>query len=303
LSEILSINNLTKKYGYLTAVSNLSFTINKGNVYGILGPNGSGKSTTLGIVLNVVNRTSGEFKWFDGSISTHDALKKVGAIIERPNFYPYMSAYDNLKLVCKIKGVPFEKIDEKLEIVGLTERKNSAFRTYSLGMKQRLAIASALLNDPEILILDEPTNGLDPQGIHQIRTLIKQIASAGTTILLASHLLDEVEKVCTHVVVLRKGEKLYSGSVDEMVSSYGFFELRTKDTAQLINVLESNSAFNKITEFDGLVTAFLDQPMDASDFNKLMFEKNIVLSHLVKRKPSLEEQFLQLTDSTNQTKN
>lgn len=303
MSEILSINNLTKKYGYLTAVSNLSFTINKGNVYGILGPNGSGKSTTLGIVLNVVNRTSGEFKWFDGSISTHDALKKVGAIIERPNFYPYMSAYDNLKLVCKIKGVPFEKIDEKLEIVGLTERKNSAFRTYSLGMKQRLAIASALLNDPEILILDEPTNGLDPQGIHQIRTLIKQIASAGTTILLASHLLDEVEKVCTHVVVLRKGEKLYSGSVDEMVSSYGFFELRTKDTAQLINVLESNSAFNKITEFDGLVTAFLDQPMDASDFNKLMFEKNIVLSHLVKRKPSLEEQFLQLTDSTNQTKN
>lgn len=303
MSEILSINNLTKKYGYLTAVSNLSFTINKGNVYGILGPNGSGKSTTLGIVLNVVNRTSGDFKWFDGSISTHDALKKVGAIIERPNFYPYMSAYDNLKLVCKIKGVPYEKIDEKLEIVGLTERKNSAFRTYSLGMKQRLAIASALLNDPEILILDEPTNGLDPQGIHQIRTLIKQIASEGTTILLASHLLDEVEKVCTHVVVLRKGEKLYSGRVDEMVSSHGFFELRTKDTAQLIKVLESNSAFNKVTEFDGLLTAFLDEPMDASDFNKLMFENNIVLSHLVKRKPSLEEQFLQLTDSTNQTKN
>ena len=303
MSEILSINKLTKKYGYLTAVSNLSFTINKGNVYGILGPNGSGKSTTLGIVLNVVNRTSGDFKWFDGSISTHDALKKVGAIIERPNFYPYMSAYDNLKLVCKIKGVPFGKIDEKLEIVGLTERKNSAFRTYSLGMKQRLAIASALLNDPEILILDEPTNGLDPQGIHQIRTLIKQIASEGTTILLASHLLDEVEKVCSHVVVLRKGEKLYSGRVDEMVSSHGFFELRTNDTAQLINVLKSNPAINKVTELDGLVTAFLDQPMDASDFNEMMFENKIVLSHLVKRKPSLEEQFLQLTDSTNQTKN
>ncbi|MCB0432184.1 MAG: ATP-binding cassette domain-containing protein, partial [Mangrovimonas sp.] len=230
MSEILSIDNLTKKYGYLTAVSNLSFTINKGNVYGILGPNGSGKSTTLGIVLNVVNRTSGEFKWFDGTVSTHEALKKVGAIIERPNFYPYMSAYDNLKLVCKIKGVSYEKIDEKLEIVGLIERKNSPFRTFSLGMKQRLAIASALLNDPEILILDEPTNGLDPQGIHQIRTLIKQIASEGTTILLASHLLDEVEKVCSHVVVLRKGEKLYSGRVDEMVSSFGFFELRTEKT-------------------------------------------------------------------------
>ena len=303
MSEILSINNLTKKYGYLTAVSNLSFTINKGNVYGILGPNGSGKSTTLGIVLNVVNRTSGDFKWFDGTVTTHDALKKVGAIIERPNFYPYMSAYDNLKLVCKIKGVSFSKIDEKLELVGLLERKNSPFRTYSLGMKQRLAIASALLNDPEILILDEPTNGLDPQGIHQIRTLIKEIASNGTTILLASHLLDEVEKVCTHVVVLRKGEKLYSGRVDEMVSSYGFFELRTEKTEELKKVLEANSAFGKVKEFDGLVTAFLETPMEASDFNKLMFEKGIILSHLVKRKPSLEEQFLQLTDSTNPTKN
>ncbi|HRV54633.1 MAG: ABC transporter ATP-binding protein [Flavobacteriaceae bacterium] len=303
MSEILSIDNLTKKYGYLTAVSNLSFTINKGNVYGILGPNGSGKSTTLGIVLNVVNRTSGEFKWFDGTVSTHEALKKVGAIIERPNFYPYMSAYDNLKLVCKIKGVSYEKIDEKLEIVGLIERKNSPFRTFSLGMKQRLAIASALLNDPEILILDEPTNGLDPQGIHQIRTLIKQIASEGTTILLASHLLDEVEKVCSHVVVLRKGEKLYSGRVDEMVSSFGFFELRTEKTSELVKLLQADAAFNKVTELDGLVTAFLEQPMDASDFNKMMYEKGIVLSHLVKRKPSLEEQFLQLTDSTNPTKN
>ncbi|MCB0438296.1 MAG: ABC transporter ATP-binding protein [Mangrovimonas sp.] len=303
MSEILSIDNLTKKYGYLTAVSNLSFTINKGNVYGILGPNGSGKSTTLGIVLNVVNRTSGEFKWFDGTVSTHEALKKVGAIIERPNFYPYMSAYDNLKLVCKIKGVSYEKIDEKLEIVGLIERKNSPFRTFSLGMKQRLAIASALLNDPEILILDEPTNGLDPQGIHQIRTLIKQIASEGTTILLASHLLDEVEKVCSHVVVLRKGEKLYSGRVDEMVSSFGFFELRTEKTTELVKLLQADAAFNKVTELDGLVTAFLEQPMDASDFNKMMYEKGIVLSHLVKRKPSLEEQFLQLTDSTNPTKN
>lgn len=299
MSEILSINNLTKKFGYLTAVNNLSFTINKGNVYGILGPNGSGKSTTLGIVLNVVNKTSGDFKWFDGNITTHNALKKVGAIIERPNFYPYMSAYDNLKLVCKIKGVPFDRIDEKLELVGLSERKDSPFKTYSLGMKQRLAIASALLNDPEILILDEPTNGLDPQGIHQIRSLIKQIASNGTTILLASHLLDEVEKVCSHVVVLRKGEKLYSGRVDEMVSSYGFFELRTDRQQELINLLEKNKAFGKVKELDGLVTAFLDEPIDATTFNKMAFDNGIVLSHLVKRKPSLEEQFLQLTDNQN----
>ncbi len=297
MEQILTINNLTKKFGYLTAVKDLSFTINKGNVYGILGPNGSGKSTTLGIVLNVVNRTSGQFSWFDGKTSTHEALKKVGAIIERPNFYPYMTAQQNLKLVCKIKGVDYAKIDEKLEIVGLLDRKDHKFRTYSLGMKQRLAIASALLNDPEILILDEPTNGLDPQGIHQIREIIKKIAANGTTILLASHLLDEVEKVCSHVVVLRKGEKLYSGRVDEMISSHGFFELKTDKEDELVKLLESDTSFGKLKIDNGLITAFLNQPMDASSFNKLMFEKGIVLSHLVKRKESLEEQFLQLTDN------
>lgn len=297
MESILTINNLTKKFGYLTAVKDLSFTINKGNVYGILGPNGSGKSTTLGVVLNVVNKTSGDFHWFDGDITTHDALKKVGAIIENPNFYPYMSGYDNLRLVCKIKGVDLNKIDEKLEIVGLTDRKNSKFKTYSLGMKQRLAIASALLNDPEILILDEPTNGLDPQGIHQIRQIIKDIANDGTTILLASHLLDEVEKVCSHVVVLRKGVKLYSGRVDEMTSSHGFFELKTEKHDALIAILENDEAFGKIKIEDGLITAFLNNPMEASTFNKLMFEKGITLSHLVKRKESLEEQFLQLTDN------
>ena len=181
------------------------------------------------MVLNVVNATRGDYHWFDGADSTHSALKKVGAIIERPNFYPYMTAAQNLALVCKIKGVATDKIDEKLDIVGLLDRKNSKFRTYSLGMKQRLAIASALLNDPEILILDEPTNGLDPQGIHQIREIIKKIASMGTTILLASHLLDEVEKVCSHVVILRKGVKLYAGRVDAMNASHGFFELKCDD--------------------------------------------------------------------------
>ena len=297
MEPILTINNLTKKFDYLTAVKDLSFTINKGNVYGILGPNGSGKSTTLGVVLNVVNRTAGDFHWFDGNISTHDALKRVGAIIERPNFYPYMSAYDNLKLVCKIKGVDFSKIDDTLKLVGLYDRKGSKFKTYSLGMKQRLAIASALLNDPEILILDEPTNGLDPQGIHQIRELIKDIAKNGTTILLASHLLDEVEKVSTHVVVLRKGERLYAGRVDEMISSHGFFELKTEHQDELIKQLEGNSSFKNTKVEEGLITAFLNEPMEASAFNKLMFDKGITLSHLVKRKESLEEQFLQLTDN------
>ena len=295
MEKILTVNNLTKKYGSLTAVKDLSFTIEKGNVYGILGPNGSGKSTTLGIVLSVVNRTKGAFSWFDGTISTHNALKRVGAIIERPNFYPYMTAVQNLKLVCKIKEVSENKIDEKLELVGLLERKDSKFKTYSLGMKQRLAIASALLNDPEVLILDEPTNGLDPQGIHQIREIIQKIAGQGTTILLASHLLDEVEKVCSHVVILRKGEKLYSGRVDDMMATHGFFELKTSQIDTLTTFLEANASFGEVKNENGLITAFLKEDLSAEAFNKSLFEKNIVLSHLVKRKESLEEQFLNLT--------
>lgn len=295
MEHILTVKNLTKKFGALTAVNNLSFTIEKGNVYGILGPNGSGKSTTLGIVLNVVNKTTGDFSWFNGKLSTHQALKKVGAIIERPNFYPYMTAVQNLELVCRIKEVPNDKIEEKLELVGLLDRKDSKFRTYSLGMKQRLAIASALLNDPEILILDEPTNGLDPQGIHQIREIIKKIAFQGTTILLASHLLDEVEKVCSHVVILRKGEKLYSGRVDGMLASYGFFELKTDEADTLIDFLRAHAGFGEIKQEGTLITAFLKEEMDAKSFNKSLFDHGIVLSHLVKRKESLEEQFLELT--------
>jgi len=297
LETILTVNNLTKKYGYLTAVKDLSFTIEKGNVYGILGPNGSGKSTTLGIVLNVVNETNGDFNWFNGTSTTHDALKKVGAIIERPNFYPYMTAIQNLKLVCKIKEVNEDKIEEKLELVGLLERKNSKFKTYSLGMKQRLAIASALLNDPEILILDEPTNGLDPQGIHQIREIIKKIAGEGTTILLASHLLDEVEKVCSHVIILRKGEKLYSGRVDDMLASHGFFELKTENMDELEAYLEKNASFGKIKKENGMITAILKEEMNPAVLNHELFKKGVVLSHMVKRKESLEEQFLALTNN------
>ena len=302
METILTVNNLTKKFGHLTAVKNLSFSIEKGNVYGILGPNGSGKSTTLGIVLNVVNRTAGSFSWFDGNTSTHEALKKVGAIIERPNFYPYMSAAQNLKLVCKIKEVTEDRIEERLKQVGLWERRDSKFSTFSLGMKQRLAIASALLNDPEILILDEPTNGLDPQGIHQIRELIKQIASEGTTILLASHLLDEVEKVCSHVVILRKGENLYDGTVDGMLASHGFFELKSGDNDRLRKLLEGQGGIKQVEVENGLITAYLAEPMEADALNRFCFENNIVLTHLVKRKESLEQQFLTLTNNEGPSK-
>jgi ABC-2 type transport system ATP-binding protein len=297
LEKILSIRNLNKRFGLNKAVNDISLEIEKGNVYGILGPNGSGKSTTLGIVLNVVNKTSGEYEWFQGKYSTHEALKKVGAIIERPNFYPYMTAEENLKLVCDIKNINYQKVAEKLEIVGLLDRKNDHFKTYSLGMKQRLAIASALLNDPEILILDEPTNGLDPQGIRQIRDIIQQIASQGTTILLASHLLDEVEKVCTHVIVLNKGVMLYNGKVDGMMSSEGFFELNSNNLNLLKETLPKLFEINSIKEIPNGIEVFFKNDQAPETINQKLFENNIVLTYLNKKKNSLEEQFIQITNA------
>jgi len=292
---ILSLNKLTKHYGALKAVSNLSFDIKKGTVYGILGPNGSGKSTTLGMILNVVNKTSGSYQWFGGTVATHEALKKVGAIIEHPNFYPYMTAYENLKLVCKIKEIPYNKIEEKLEIVDLLDRKNDKFKGFSLGMKQRLAIASALINDPEILILDEPTNGLDPKGIHQIREIITKIAETGTTILLASHLLDEVEKVCSHVVIIRKGKMLYAGSVSAMQANEGFFELAAADMTQLKNALEQHPDIVKVEDKTNYLKAYLKNDLSAATVNAYLFNKGIVLDQLAKKKESLEHLFLNLT--------
>ena len=172
---LLELDGLSKYFGRLKAVDQLTFTLKKGNSYGLLGPNGSGKSTTLGMILNVVNPTSGSFGWYEGVLSTQQVLKKIGAIIERPNFYPYLTALQNLQSICKIKQYSDATLQEKLELVGLWERRNSKFSTYSLGMKQRLAISAALINNPKLLILDEPTNGLDPEGIHQIRGLIKKL--------------------------------------------------------------------------------------------------------------------------------
>lgn len=297
METILQVSNLDKKYGSVHAVNNLSFTIKKGRVYGILGPNGSGKSTTLGIILNVVNKNSGDFSWFNGTVSTHKALKKVGAIIERPNFYPSMSAYENLRLVCKIKDISPTKIDEKLTAVNLIERRDSQFSTFSLGMKQRLAIASALLNDPEILILDEPTNGLDPQGIHEIRQIIKDIAAKGTTILLASHLLDEVEKVCSDVVIIRKGVKLYEGRVDEMQASFGWIDLQCENPKQLAEILQNYKGIESVKFEDNFITATLNEDISTANINKFAFENGILLTHLSKRKPSLESNFLHLTEA------
>jgi ABC-2 type transport system ATP-binding protein len=212
---VLTVQNLVKQFGRIKAVNNLSLEIKRGQVFGMLGPNGSGKTTTLGMLMGVVNPTAGEFRWFNEA-PTPGIRRKIGAVLEHPIFYPYLSGLKNLELNAMIKKCPAENIPRVLEIVELTERQNDKYKTYSLGMKQRLAIASALLNDPTVLILDEPTNGLDPMGIAEIRNLIRKIAANGKTIILASHLLDEVQKVCTHFCVLKRGVLVHAGPVDDV---------------------------------------------------------------------------------------
>ena len=294
---LLELDGLSKYFGRLKAVDQLTFTLKKGNSYGLLGPNGSGKSTTLGMILNVVNPTSGSFSWYEGVLSTQQALKKIGAIIERPNFYPYMTALQNLQLICKIKQYSDATLQEKLELVGLWERRNNKFSTYSLGMKQRLAIAAALINNPELLILDEPTNGLDPEGIHQIRGLIKKIAGQGTTILLASHLLDEVEKVCSHVIILKKGVKYYEGPVDGIHKSFGYIELKAQNLKLLKQFMAALEEVDSIEEESSMLKVFLKNELNTEELSQQLAQEKIYITHLAQKRPSLEEQFLTLTKS------
>ncbi|MEQ8245976.1 ABC transporter ATP-binding protein [Fulvivirga sp.] len=292
MESVLSIKNLTKRYGRLTAVNNLSLEVSKGQVFGILGPNGSGKTTTLGILLDVINKTSGEFFWF-GKPASKEMRKKIGAILETPIFYPYLSATKNLEIVAEIKGAPKSNIEPALKKVELLDRKDDKFRTYSLGMKQRLSIASALICDPEVMILDEPTNGLDPQGIAEIRELIKQIANEGKTIILASHLLDEVQKVCTHFCVLKKGNLIHVGSVDEVSKGASSVELMADD-ANIKEVLATYDKALKVEKEGNRYLVNLEDGTTASDLNAFLFGKGISVSHLVTQRKSLEKQFLEL---------
>jgi ABC-2 type transport system ATP-binding protein len=294
MENILEVRNLSKRFGKINAVNSISFSVEKGNVYGLLGPNGSGKSTTLGILLSTINPTEGSWSWFGEPGTPTEVLKRIGAIIEHPNFYTFLSAEKNLKIVCEIKNVRYERINEVLQLVGLADRKNDKFSTFSLGMKQRLSIASAMLSNPEVLILDEPTNGLDPEGIIQIREIIRSIAAQGTSILLASHLLDEVEKVCSHVIILKKGVSLYCGKVSAMTATKGYFILQSSNMSDLKHELEKMHEFSQIKTEDNKIFASIEHEITAEKLNKHLQSKEIYLSHLVKQKESLEEQFLEL---------
>ena len=291
-NEILKIRNLTKHYGRIKAVDNLNLTVEKGMVYGILGPNGSGKTTTLGMIMDVINKTSGSYTWF-GKAPSKEFRKKIGTILETPTFYPYMSGEKNLRIVSEIKEAPLENIPVVLKQVELYDRRHDNFRTYSLGMKQRLSIAAALVNDPVVLILDEPTNGLDPQGIADIRQLIRDIAGSGKTIILASHLLDEVQKVCSHFCVLKQGKLLYSGSVDDVSNQSIAIEVAS-DNPALEETLKSWEKVNIINHEMGHLVISTDNGMSSEEVNKYLFDKGIVVSHLLTQKKTLEKQFLEI---------
>ena len=264
----------------------------RGQVFGMLGPNGSGKTTTLGMLMGVTNPTSGSFSWF-GQAPTNELRKKIGAVLEHPIFYPYLSGQKNLELMALIKEAPVANIPKVLELVELTARRDDKYKTYSLGMKQRLAIASALLNDPIVLILDEPTNGLDPMGIAEIREIIKRIANDGKTIILASHLLDEVQKVCSHFAVLRKGNLVHYGPVDDVGKGEETVEVSAfHDDLPLI--LESFPGALSVKKDGTYYVVKMKEGFHSLELNRFLFEKGLVVSHLVTQKKSLEKQFLEI---------
>lgn len=294
--SILSVENLSKNYGAVQALKGVTFSVPKGSVFGILGPNGSGKTTMLGIIMDILQPTAGSYTLFDAK-PDENSRRKIGTFLETPNFYHYLSAVRNLKITAAIKERGEEDIPKVLETVNLTERKDSRFSSYSLGMKQRLAIASCLLGNPDVLIFDEPTNGLDPVGIAEIRELIKQLRQQGKTIIMASHLLDEVEKVCTHVAILKRGKLIAAGDVNEILANDDIVELGATDMEKLKNIIGRLTGYNSIKEQDNLLQLFYPVgTTNLENINRYCFENGVVLNYMQLKKKSLESKFFELTN-------
>lgn len=295
---ILTVENLHKNYTNVQALKGVSFSVPKGAVFGILGPNGSGKTTLLGIIVDILRASSGSVKLFDET-PRQDHRKRIGTFLETPNFYHYLNAVQNLEIAAAIKGHGKEDIDRVLQMVSLDQRKFHKFSTYSLGMKQRLALASCLLGNPEVMIFDEPTNGLDPVGIAETRELIKKLNGEGKTIIMASHLLDEVEKVCTHVAILQKGTLLTHGHVDEILVQEDIVEAGATDNHQLLSLLQQFPGAGKAGINAHVELAFSPGTANLEAINRFCFDRGVTLNHLRLRKKSLEAKFFELTQNKN----
>jgi ABC-2 type transport system ATP-binding protein len=295
---VLALDNITKSYGPVQALKGVSFEVPQGSVFGILGPNGSGKTTLLSIILDVLKANRGNFLWF-GHPGSKEQRQKIGSLLETPNFYHYLSAVNNLKITQSISGRgTLKDIDEVLKKVRLYERRNSRFSSFSLGMKQRLAIAASLLGDPKVLVFDEPTNGLDPVGIAEIRQLIIELRSSGHTVIMASHLLDEVEKVCTHAAILRTGELLTTGRVDEILVDDDVVELSAPDLNALAQILKQLSEHVVADGKSNTVqVTFPKGTAKLDEINNFCFKHGIVLNHLILKKKRLEARFFELTNN------
>jgi ABC-2 type transport system ATP-binding protein len=290
---LVETRGLTKRYGRIAAVESLDLTVRRGEVYGFLGPNGAGKTTTLRMLLGLIRPTSGDARVLGEKPGSPAGLGKVGALVESPAFYPYLSGQDNLRVMARYSGVRSPRIAEVLERVELSGRAKDKFRKYSLGMKQRLGVAAALLKDPDLLVLDEPTNGLDPKGMADMRDLIRRLGKGDRTVLLSSHLLGEVEQICDRVGVISKGSLVAEGSVAELRGKQGLL-VRAEPIEEAARIAEKLVGVEEVAELGGALRLTTD-PERAAEINAKLVSAGLRVSELRPAGQSLEEAFLELT--------
>src|SRR6056297_2452895 len=290
---VLQIKGLTKHYGKLTAVSHLNLTVEKGMVYGLLGPNGSGKTTTLSSALDLIHPSSGEILWF-GESGSSITRRQIGSLIEQPVFYPFLTLKDNLRIITRAKKVSDNCINRVLGITKLLDRKYSKFKHLSSGLKQRMALAAVLVGDPEVLILDEPTKGLDPEGFSDLREIISEQKKQGKTIILASHILDEVEKVCTHVGILKEGKLIQEGHVKNILSGKDVVIISGDDLEAISEKLTERDIIENQERYKNEIRVILKKNHTSGDLNKYLLDHGLVLSKLEVQKNKLEAEFLEL---------